>query len=84
MKQFVCHDGFDWGKATRWLVLTISAAVCCLHPVVLLAASTITYVQSAYANPQTPQTTVNVPFTAAQTAGDLNVVVVGWTTARPP
>ena len=25
-----------------------------------------------------PQTTVNVSFTGAQTAGDLNVVVVGW------
>src|SRR5207245_2902700 len=28
--------------------------------------------------PQTSQTTVNVTFTAAQAAGDLNVVVVGW------
>ncbi len=44
----------------------------------LEAAPTVTYVQGNYATPQTPQTTVNVTFTAAQTAGDLNVVVVGW------
>ena len=41
-------------------------------------ALTITYVQGNYATPQTPQTTVRVTFTAAQVAGDLNVVVVGW------
>ena len=41
-------------------------------------STTINYVQGNYATPQTPQTTVNVPFTAAQIAGDLNVVVVGW------
>jgi hypothetical protein len=38
----------------------------------------ITFVQSNYAVPQTPQSTVTVPFTSMQTAGDLNVVVVGW------
>src|SRR6185369_11962585 len=42
------------------------------------AAGTITYVQGNSAVPQTPQTTVTVPYTGAQTAGDLNVVVVGW------
>ena len=36
------------------------------------------FVQSNYAVPQTPQTTVVVPFPGAQTAGNLNVVVVGW------
>ncbi|MGA3318520.1 MAG: LamG domain-containing protein, partial [Candidatus Korobacteraceae bacterium] len=38
----------------------------------------INYVQGNYATPQTLQTMVNVTFTAAQGAGDLNVVVVGW------
>jgi hypothetical protein len=38
----------------------------------------IAYVQGNYATPQTPQTTVSVTFNAAQIAGDLNVVVVGW------
>jgi hypothetical protein len=42
------------------------------------APTVIAYVQGNYASPQSPQTTVNVPFTAVQTAGDLNVVVVGW------
>jgi fibronectin type 3 domain-containing protein len=44
----------------------------------LSPTGTIGYVQGNYATPQTPQTTVNVTFTAAQAAGDLNVVVVGW------
>ena len=42
---------------------------------------TIRYVQSSYAVPQSSQTTVAVTFPAAQTAGNLNVVVVGWNDA---
>src|SRR5215471_19449850 len=47
-------------------------------------ANTPTYVQGNYAVPQTPQTTVTVPYTATQAATDLNVVAVGWndTTAQ--
>ncbi|HXJ94148.1 MAG TPA: choice-of-anchor D domain-containing protein [Terriglobia bacterium] len=45
------------------------------------ASTTITYVQGNYSTPQTAQSTVTVPFTAAQTVGDLNVVVVGWNDA---
>src|SRR5262249_14231155 len=41
----------------------------------------IAFVQQAYATPQTPQTKVTVPFAAAQAAGDLNVIVVGWNDA---
>jgi chitodextrinase len=40
------------------------------------------FVQGTYATPQSPQTSVPVPFTSAQTAGDLNVVVVGWNDAN--
>ena len=40
--------------------------------------TTISYVQGNFATPQTAQSTVKVVFTAAQVAGDLNVVVVGW------
>ena len=36
------------------------------------------FVQQNYATPQTPQTQVNVTLAGAQTAGNLNVVVVGW------
>jgi Domain of unknown function (DUF1929)/Fibronectin type III domain len=47
-------------------------------------ATAIAFVQRNYATPQSPVTTVSVPFTAAQSAGNLNVVVVGWndTTAQ--
>jgi hypothetical protein len=44
----------------------------------LSSTSNITYVQGSYATPQSPQTSVNVTFPQAQAAGDLNVVVVGW------
>jgi len=47
-------------------------------------AASVTFVQLNYATPQSSVATVNVPFSAAQSAGNLNVVVVGWndTTAR--
>jgi hypothetical protein len=38
----------------------------------------VKYVQRAYQAPQSPQTTVSVSYAAAQTAGDLSVVIVGW------
>ena len=41
-------------------------------------ASTIKFVQVAAATPQTSMTSVSVAYPSAQTAGDLNVVVVGW------
>jgi hypothetical protein len=42
------------------------------------SAVTIQYVQSNYADPQDSQSSVSVPFTTAQTGGDLNIVVAGW------
>jgi hypothetical protein len=39
------------------------------------------YVQGAYATPQTSQLTVPVTYPAAQTSGNLNVVIVGWNDA---
>ena len=44
-------------------------------------ATTPNYAQGNYATPQTPQANVTVPYKAAQTAGDLNVVIVGWNDA---
>jgi hypothetical protein len=38
----------------------------------------IRFVQGNYAVPQTPQSTVTVTYLAAQSTGNLNVVVVGW------
>ncbi|HYR13589.1 MAG TPA: fibronectin type III domain-containing protein, partial [Mycobacterium sp.] len=45
------------------------------------AHAAIAYVQKNYAVPQSPQAQVTVPFTAAQTVGNLNVVVIGWNDA---
>jgi hypothetical protein len=42
------------------------------------AAVAISFGQLASATPQSPTATVAVTFPAAQTAGDLNIVVVGW------
>jgi fibronectin type 3 domain-containing protein len=42
------------------------------------ATGVITFVQANSATPQSAQASVTVKFTSAQTAGDLNVVVVGW------
>ena len=44
----------------------------------LASPASISYVQGNYADPQSSQTSVSVRFNSAQTAGDLNVVVVGW------
>jgi hypothetical protein len=41
-------------------------------------ARTISFIQLAYATPQSAQLTVPVPFGRAQTSGNLNIVVVGW------
>jgi glucose/arabinose dehydrogenase len=40
-----------------------------------------TFVQRNYATPQSPQTTVNVPYSSAQTAGNTNIIAVGWNDA---
>ena len=57
------------------VLVTAAASALSLPPP---TSAMISYVQGNYATPQTPQTTVSVTFTAAQAAGDLNVVVVGW------
>ncbi len=59
-------------------VLFSLVAFACLNSASLGATPTIRYVQSNYSAPQSSQTTVSIIFTAAQAAGDLNVIVVGW------
>ncbi|HLH34420.1 MAG TPA: hypothetical protein VKX41_07085, partial [Alloacidobacterium sp.] len=71
------HDAFVRSRAVRFGLLVAVALAASLRPTPLLA-QTISYVQGSYATPQSPQTTVSVKFNAAQIAGDLNVVVVGW------
>jgi len=43
-----------------------------------IALATPAFVQANYAVPQSPQTSVTVPYAEAQAAGDLSLVVVGW------
>jgi len=40
----------------------------------------VAFIQGSYATPQSPTSTVTVKYAAAQSAGDLNVVVIGWNT----
>src|SRR5579859_3087947 len=74
------HLRFAWGASLPARILVcVAIALASLPPTVtLFAASSITYVQSNYSDPQSPQTTVGVKFNSAQTAGNLNVIVVGW------
>ncbi len=78
MKQRLFSRTFGDSTTVRLALFSIGALICGLEPAALFAAPTITYVQGNYSAPQTPQTTVKVTFTAAQAAGDLNVVAVGW------
>ncbi len=74
-RSFLCKGLASGRLASILVVLAVTGWAS--SPSLLLAAG-ITYVQGNYAAPQAAETTVTVPFTAAQTAGDLNVVVVGW------
>jgi chitodextrinase len=67
-----------WPEAARFAIAAAFAFLSLCDPLAAPAAPVITYVQGNYAVPQSPETTVAVPFDQAQTAGDLNVVVVGW------
>jgi hypothetical protein len=70
-------------KRNRWapaltfcFSLFFTAAAGGLFPQRLSAAAA--YIQGNYKTPQSPQTAVLVPYSVAQTAGNLNVVIVGW------
>ncbi len=64
------------GKPVWLAQVAVIALAFGLYPATLLAAPT--FVQRNYATPQTSTATVTVAYTSTQTAGDLNVVVVGW------
>src|SRR5207249_304056 len=62
----------------RWWPAVL-AVICLLLPFTAFAgAPTISYIQGNYATPQSAQVSVAVKFNSPQTAGNLNVVVVGW------
>ena len=69
--------GFAQRKRRFFAVAALTLFFCWLQAAAVMGAP-ITYVQGNSATPQTAQTSVTVTFTAAQAAGDLNVVVVGW------
>jgi hypothetical protein len=63
-------------KTVRLVALVVG--MCIFLPAFALAQSTIAFVQGNYSAPQSSQTSVAVKYNAAQTGGNLNVVVVGW------
>jgi hypothetical protein len=77
MNNSLVRAGLAQGRIVRLAVCGIAALVCWLNPATLSAAS-ITYVQGNNSDPQASETSVNVTYTAAQAAGDLNVIAVGW------
>jgi Domain of unknown function (DUF1929)/IPT/TIG domain/Glyoxal oxidase N-terminus len=59
-------------------ILNSSGVPSLAQMVQLLPAGGISFVQVASATPQGATTTVNVNYPGSQTAGDLNIVTVGW------
>jgi len=67
------------GATTGNVVVTVGGVASNgMNFTVTTSTTGIAFVQSNYADPQTSNTTLSVPYTFAQTAGDLNVVAVGW------
>jgi hypothetical protein len=59
-------------------ILNSSGVPSLAQMVQLLPAGGITFVQVASATPQAKTETANVTYPGSETAGDLNIVVVGW------
>jgi len=69
----------DGGTQTHALTVPASnASYTATYTSSPITSGPITFKQVNSATPQTNQTSVGVGFSAAQTAGNLNVVVVGW------
>jgi len=60
------------------LFILNSSGVPSVAQMVQILPGTISFVQVASATPQTKTTTVSASYPAAETAGDLNIVAVGW------
>lgn len=70
---------FDrFGKPLSLVFPAAALIVFTCHVLAGSANAAIGFVQGSYTTPQSPQSTVSLIFTGAQTAGDLNAVVVGW------
>jgi IPT/TIG domain/Fibronectin type III domain/Abnormal spindle-like microcephaly-assoc'd, ASPM-SPD-2-Hydin len=75
MNKQSCSRNYS-SKPIKPLHLSVIAVAYWLFTTSLFAAPV--FVQRNSADPQSSQATVAVSYTAAETAGDLNVVVVGW------
>jgi IPT/TIG domain/Abnormal spindle-like microcephaly-assoc'd, ASPM-SPD-2-Hydin/Fibronectin type III domain len=76
MNNSSSHQNGSKAGLSRLAQRFVVTLACLLCPAGLFAAPT--FVQENFATPQVPTATVPVAYTTAQTAGDLNVVVVGW------
>jgi hypothetical protein len=65
-------------RAHGKLVLLAQLAMVLVSLTLSSARAAISFVQVAYSAPTSSTATVSVTYSAPQTAGDLNVVVVGW------
>ena len=70
------------GSFSFFLVALVVASSCTSRDddtgVVRSAATTPSFVQATYADPQSSPSSVSAAFTSAQTAGNLDVVIVAW------
>ena len=86
----IAHRVHGWERRSALLLLTalLAAGACGRSDERTFSsveqAVSIAFVQLNYATPQSSVSTVSAPFKATQSAGNLNVVVVGWndTTSR--
>src|SRR2546430_13550901 len=66
-------------RITRWLApLLVAMSSIWFLPWRAADAAAPTFVQQAYATPQTALSTVTATYSAQQRAGDTNVIAVGW------
>lgn len=77
-----CYSDFSsiGGRVKRrnnYRAVSFTCLLFCCHAVFGLTSG-LGYVQGNYSTPQSAKSAVAVKYRAAQTAGDLNVVVVGW------
>src|SRR2546428_1972045 len=86
----IAHRVHGWERRSALLLLTalLAAGACGRSDERTFSsveqAVSIAFVQLNHATPQSSVSTVSAPFKATQSAGNLNVVVVGWndTTSR--
>jgi len=73
-QHFSLSQRFQLSRRLRWVVVSVALSLGFAQS----ASATIAYVQGNNDDTQSAASAVVVPFTAAQAATDLNVVVVAW------